>query len=330
MSEHNLLNQNPSEPNRANKFHPNRFHADPFEMSSSDGFSTQQVYLQGVGEHNDDAIVYRPEMGLFAVIDGATALNADAALSGAVASNAVKASLEEWDGSGSLIEAVIQANRHLNRVTGGSALTKDRRPSCCITAIRFGVSTLEFAQAGDCMAFVDYQGAEVRCLTHDSVSPFDSESVRLLVEAWKKRAGESDIPVSEWPKEKQRAALAAIRNELRPTLANHREMMNVPGGYSVLDGSPEAESFIEHGVINASLVSRVLLLSDGMQLPLRKFCEQDGWLETSQHAFQHGLKSLLDTILAMENEDAGCFTYPRLKQHDDKSGLLIHQVHRER
>jgi hypothetical protein len=430
--------------------------------AGSNSFTVNEVYRQGSGVQNEDAIVCRPEIGLFAVIDGATALAAHPALSGAVAAQSVKAALERWDGSGRLIDAVTDANRYLGQVTGGEALHQTKRPSCCIAAVRMVGERLEFAQAGDCMAFVEYTGASgeagfhrppdvacadqetvpqaqavahagasaaeaarstpvasahpsttaggantgkaaVRALTHDSVARFDSHSVQMLMEAWETRraaaakvpdvqvpsgtestASEENVATSEaaaecapvnqmtgvdvtaWPVDKQLEVLSEIRAELRPVLARHREMMNVAGGYSVLDGSADAERFIEHGVINASLVSRVLLLSDGLQLPTSKFdkrtgqavgqargesgpkadepgerreqvrqvewvditngwlgTETTGWLDTATYAFSYGVDALCQRVLELEKEDPGCYIHPRLKPHDDKSGLLI-------
>ncbi|QSO47061.1 PP2C family serine/threonine-protein phosphatase [Alicyclobacillus mengziensis] len=323
--------------------------------------SIEQVYVQGVGIQNEDAIVCRPEIGLFAVIDGATALYADLALSGAVAAQAVKTALDGWDGNGGLIDAVMAANRYLGQVTGGDALDKTARPTCCIAAVRVRNDRLEFAQVGDCMAFVEYKhwgtpgqsdshGKDspsprdgtgtrtdfIRQLTHDSVAAFDTHSVQMLVQAWNCRLAadveqspDASTPpprakdLSSWSVDKQLDVLKEIRSELRPVLARHREMMNVSGGYSVMDGSAEVERFIEHGAINASLISRVLLMSDGLQLPTSKLHTKNGWLGTAMYGFYHGVRSLCSHVLELENQDPGCYVYPRLKPHDDKSGLLV-------
>jgi hypothetical protein len=38
----------------------------------------------------------------------------------------------------------------------------------------------------------------------------------------------------------------------------------------------------------------------------------------------NGLSRLEKTIMDMETNDPACYQYPRLKQHDDKTGILIH------
>lgn len=176
----------------------------------------------------------------------------------------------------------------------------------------------------------------IRPLTYDSVAAFDSHSVEMLVQAWNCRLAadmelslDASAPppratdVSLWSVDKQLDVLTEIRSELRPVLARHREMMNVSGGYSVMDGSTAAERFIEHGAINASLISRVLLMSDGLQLPANKLHKENGWLGTAMYGFCHGVRSLCNHVLELENQDPGCYVYPRLKPHDDKTGLLV-------
>ncbi|MFD1449031.1 hypothetical protein [Oceanobacillus profundus] len=93
-------------------------------------------------------------------------------------------------------------------------------------------------------------------------------------------------------------------------------------GYGIIDGSNETIGHIESGRISLRKVTKILLLSDGLALPVNEL-EQDSWLLSARIAFDEGLKSLLGEVEKREAEDPNCRMYPRLKQRDDKTGLLL-------
>lgn len=118
--------------------------------------------------------------------------------------------------------------------------------------------------------------------------------------------------------------MKAIDMENEPVLKENRNKLNTPQGYCALDGSNEVPRHIEYGSVNLFHVKKILLLSDGLQLIHIEGSGFKVWDETARFAFQHGLRQLEKTVTAMELDDPACFTYPRLKPADDKTGILIH------
>ncbi|AND42276.1 hypothetical protein [Cytobacillus oceanisediminis] len=71
-------------------------------------------------------------------------------------------------------------------------------------------------------------------------------------------------------------------------------------------------------------MNKILWLSDGLKLHSHRDSDQEEtWLTTAKVAFEKGLDDLEKNILKLEESDPACLFYPRLKQHDDKSGILI-------
>ena len=51
--------------------------------------------------------------------------------------------------------------------------------------------------------------------------------------------------------------------------------------------------------------------------------EQNGWEKSVRFAFDHGVEQLFNEIQSQEEQDPACTIHPRLKKHDDKTGILI-------
>lgn len=103
-------------------------------------------------------------------------------------------------------------------------------------------------------------------------------------------------------------------------LKENRNKLNTPNGYGIIDGSSEALSYLECGSVPLINVDKILLLSDGLKLHK----EESGWLKSAELAFEKGVAELYQTIQTEEEMDPACYLYPRLKKHDDKTGILIH------
>lgn len=283
------------------------------------------IYQKGMADHNEDRYYISSDLTTFAVMDGATGIGE---MTGELASQTI---LDEFESNpaGSLLEILTKANKRLGdrckEIAGLSQIEQIRkwdRSSSGVVAIRFlEYHRIEYVQSGDCMIFIQYEDDAVRPLTHDSLSRLDQKAIlrraKLLEQ---KRKGEDP---NQWPKEKRDKILHKIWEELMEQLHDHRGLLNTPEGYPVIDGSPEAVHYIEYGQLPLIHTKKILLLSDGLVLPHIKAAPEIMWLETAKYAFSHGLSALYEKVTALENSDPACYIYPRFKQADDKTGILI-------
>lgn len=282
----------------------------------------ETIYEKGSGKENEDGFVINKEAGLFAVLDGATALVKNN-VTGATASSIVKAVLDKENHEGNLLTTILKANRILGtRVLeyfkeqgykNVESIPKVERSTTGAIAIKIHHNRLEYVQAGDCMLFVQYENGEIRTLTYDQVSALDQLSIEKAQEVHSKL--EKQEPKGDIHQ--------IVRERILPIIKKNRNMLNTDQGYGILDGSKEAERFLESGSITLNNVKKILLLSDGLQLPNVKAGGIACWEETAKLAFDKGLEHLYQTVQGMEDSDPEGKVYPRLKPSDDKTGILI-------
>lgn len=288
------------------------------------------VYTKGNREINEDAIVVDTDQNIFAVIDGATGLGG---LPGSLASGIVKEYLEK-NTSIPLIEKVKEGNKQLlaaaekNIGTSLDQIPKYKRSSCGLAAIQIHLdeegkaNSLDYVSAGDCMLFLEFKDGSIRQITYDHIDRFDTVAIQLMQNTWEKVLKEKSIDSfsPEQLKEKQRE----LRGNVQHILQENRNKLNTIDGYGIIDGDHEAVKFFEYGRIPLISVNKILLLSDGLKIHTeRTSTKQETWLTTAQSAFKSGLSELEKRIIKDEESDPACFYFPRLKQHDDKSGILI-------
>ncbi|WP_456277530.1 hypothetical protein [Bacillus sp. AK128] len=288
-------------------------------------FTSEVIYTKGVGEENEDAYVLDHTLNNFAVIDGATGLGG---VSGKVASQTIKEEISK--GSSSLLSSVLEGNQLLGEkivsLNGQSmeSIPKYERSSCGLAAIKINEhNQMEYVHAGDCMLFIQFDDDSIRTLTFDHISRLDKIAINELTRLWSEK--KDDNP-NKWSASKIKDTFTKMKSEILPTLQENRNKLNEENGYSIIDGSNQVRNFIEFGTVRLHHVKKLLLLSDGLQLIKNSASTQDEWLQTATFAFEHGLKALEKRITEMEQEDPACFTYPRLKVADDKTGILLTKI----
>lgn len=276
-----------------------------------------RVYKQGSNPTNEDAYVVNQEKELFAVIDGATGLGG---LPGKIAAETIQNGFETGNAEDSLMGRISRGNTDLAKRTKQElgqeieAIAKEKRSACGIAAIQIHENYMEYAQSGDCMIFVAYQDGGVQSLSYDHVMRLDQKAISELYGAIVKRmnqqgGGEAFQKIYQEEKE-----------HIIPELKANRKKLNTRGGYSIIDGTPEAIEYVTYGRIPLHQVERILLITDGMQL---HGVDGDVWKKTANFAFQYGIDSLLDYVVQQEEADVFLQEYPRLKHADDKTAILV-------
>lgn len=294
------------------------------------------VYRKGSREVNEDTIVVNEAEDIYAVIDGATGLGG---LPGALASGIVGAELEK-PAPLPLFEIMAEANKGLRLAVEkaykdqGAALSLDQIPkhersSCSVAAIKLHRNqagkaiSLEYVFAGDCMIFLQHKDSSIRQITYDHVDRLDEEAIAIMRSYWEKEFRTRDIKATSI--EELKRLHERFKSRIKNLLQNNRHKLNSPDGYGIIDGDEQAIGFMEYGRIPLIAVEGILLLSDGLKLhPHREEkTATNTWLKAANMAFSSGLEELERHILEIEDSDPACIYYPRLKQHDDKSGILI-------
>lgn len=286
----------------------------------------ETVYLQGGNGENEDAFVTNKETAVFAAIDGATGLGG---ASGKLAAFLVKKSLEEVKKEESLIQGLQRANEliasQLVMETGDqytAELPKEKRSTCGVAAIKLNGNRLEYVHAGDCMIFIEYANNDIRHVTYDHLAKLDTAAINYFHEILTSKIAHKENPEAE-NEEHTALILQEARQQALPLIIENRRQLNTPYGYGIIDGSPEALQFLDFGQLSMQDARQILLVSDGLQLPIQKADGPASWDQTAAFAFRHGLQALAEEVVRLEKSDTACILYPRLKVSDDKTGILV-------
>lgn len=284
--------------------------------------SIHHISIQGAGEWNEDAVILRSDGGFYGVIDGATSLvpyrSVHGETGGRLASQIIKDYFKQIPGDDrrDLETLAKEANKRLGEAMRAEGIRMDRKSelwTAAMAVVRVKEHHIEYVQAGDCMIMALYQDGSIRTITRDHVAHIGEESMAV----WKKGI-DSGIRSKE-----------ALRGMVLPHLLQNREKMNTRGGYSVLNGLPDADRYLEYGKINRIRLSGLLLVTDGLFYPEawpQPEAENDNLRpdeELLRRVASEGLERYAKWLLALEEDDPECIRYPRLKMSDDKTGIWI-------
>jgi hypothetical protein len=181
------------------------------------------------------------------------------------------------------------------------------KPAASLALVRFADDALEYVMLGDCKLLLRAHNGAVEALDHSQVAAFDAGLVAALRDM--QAAGETD--------------LAKSMTKLRPMILANRRRKNRLGGYGVLADDPACSAFADIGRRPAATITHVLLASDGFYRLVDAYRTHTS--ATLVHdALSGGLSALYAQLRGIEDADAQCLTYPRLKARDDAAALLLH------
>lgn len=263
----------------------------------------ESISVQGVGLMNEDAVLIQNPV--FAVFDGATSLskyiNKEGKTGGWLAAHLAKNIFSQ--STLLLIDTIKQANTALRgaMIKCGIDTSKKEELWCtAVAAVQIRDAAFDWARLSDCLAVVIYKDATYKVLG----SLYDHDTSWLAV--WK-----------NFPKKPSTSVWDAVPQEI----LNVRKQMNV--SYGCLNGEPEALSFVEKGTEKLDTVAHILLMSDGFLIPKKDPLVQTDIGLLVNIFLNGGLKGVQEYVRDIENTDPKCFTYPRVKKHDDMSAIAI-------
>jgi hypothetical protein len=253
------------------------------------------------------------------VIDGAAPLVSDEKLpegvtAGDLAAEGAKEVLSSVDPRASLKSMLLQVNRHIRHISLHHKVDYARPEALWAVAaslIRLDRSgRLEYAHIAD-TAIILVTAEGERVLSHDQVGFFDQAPLLRMQEA--RRQGILD------PEEQVEFA--------RPEMVRIKGLANAPAGagYGALNGMPddEVEAYIEEGELSlTSSAQFVALVTDGMLPPPTSIGQDQDWPQIASILGNDGLAALLAHTRQIERSDPW-LERPRVKMHDDATGVLI-------
>lgn len=220
---------------------------------------------------------------------------------------------------------------------------------------------IEYAHAGDTALLVVHKDGRVMVPTPDQMGRFDAQVVArgwMMAHLHDSVNGNLRDYVST-PEVRD----VDIRNGMRHNYIDEKGQPHPSAGCGVIDGLPELSSYIVAGTIPGEDVDLICLVTDGMMWPptadevaLLLEMQQSGKhsvaqarpvadsirsanasdpqaefarIENNRYAEMvrilrdGGMSGLLQRIRIVEQDDAGYDRFPRLKLHDDATGILM-------
>ena len=156
----------------------------------------------------------------------------------------------------------------------------------CIAVVWIANDTIRYAQLGDCMIVATLHDGTMQVLTKDTV------------EGISKRAKQKR-------EEDRRKGLCVPGEQLR----YNRYLANMPNGYSVANGMPEAIPLIQQGTVRLAEVTSLFICSDGLFHPYWSL------KETVRYISNHGIEAYITIIEELEAE--------KKIRPDDKTAIMI-------
>lgn len=206
-------------------------------------------------------------------------------------------------------------------------------PACVVTLAEYDPATndLRWAHAGDSALLAVYEDGRVEMPTAAHTVEFDSALSRA---ALKLRNEYPDLPFRALAEQPEVRKLN-LNNGLRHNYVDKHGLPQPGQGVGVLDGLPELRYFVQTGTLSLDWALFAGVLSDGLLWPASAdevFAadqETAADLMHERRAFMaeqiraRGLAGYLALLRQAERDDADHESYPRLKTHDDATGVLL-------
>lgn len=172
---------------------------------------------------------------------------------------------------------------------------KEQLWSTCIAVVHITDETIQYAQLGDCMIVATFRDGTVQVLTKDTVKGISRRAKKKREED---RKNSLSVPGEH------------VFNDIREQLMYNRYLANMPNGYSVANGMPEAVALIQQGTLPRAEVTDIFICSDGLFHP--------DWslVQTAQYMMEKGAAAYVNIIEELEQK--------KWIRPDDKTVIMIH------
>ena len=279
------------------------------------GVTVQAIAASASGRLSEDAYGYIGDANFGAawVLDGATGLGdreyvqgacSDAAWYAQQLSSALrKFSLEQVPADKIFLSAIRWVAQQWYEAIGDADVPRYALPSAAGVWVRWQGDTMEAVSLSDCRGYHRSDVGVVTQLGALSVDPNDDWVAAKV--AQHQAAGVT-------PEQMRGAILEDLRTR--------RSFMNVPGGYWVFSIHDETAAHLDARAWQITS-GNIILCSDGLFRWVDVLGQ--GGAEVFIKACTADLNGVLARVRQVENADADCKIYKRLKQHDDATGIVL-------
>lgn len=209
-------------------------------------------------------------------------------------------------------------------------------PASVVTLADYDPATrdLHYAHVGDTLLLVRDRDGSVRVPTGPDVFTVDSTLKRAAI---KLRDYDPDLTYRELVKRPEIRKLN-LNNALHHNYVDEHGLPQPNQGVGVINGLPELRYFVQTGQLSMDQAAFACVMTDGLEWPASadeifvddaaegaKLMEQRRVFMGEQIA-ELGLSGYLRLLRQAETEDADHEAYPRMKTHDDATGVLLRFV----
>ena len=239
---------------------------------------------------------------LFAVIDGATGLNAEntfgKASSASKLAGFVKSQLANYKGSD-----IIGFLRSLSVLALKNGHAKDC--SCGISIVKVNKNTVELYCLGDCPILYQDKNGEVHTFTQTKLPKLDKIALNQMIDYAKAN----------------NVSMKKARKHIDQTLKKHRSLMNMPDGYWVFAPSEKPNFTVDTITIEKEQLKSIIVCSDGFAQCYNKL----NIFENEKQLFesQLSLKDICLKVQRISKADKDYNLYPRFKLFDDTTVIKL-------
>lgn len=163
-----------------------------------------------------------------------------------------------------------------------------------------------FHRIGDCRCLLFRNGKIIEVFEESPLNTLDQEVISDI-------AGKVHNGVSA--DQAQKEALSQLRR--------NRNKMNTPNGYGALTADSDCMAYLEAAKVELQVDDLVLLASDGFMAMTDLYgltTDEEIFLAAKERSFS----ILTDTMRHLEIRDRELREYPRIKQFDDASAVVLH------
>ena len=205
-------------------------------------------------------------------------------------------------------------------------------PVCVVTLVEYDRAdhSLRYAHAGDTSLLVAYAEGRATVPTADE-APFDSHLLKLIGQLRAEDPEQSVRDLTQHADVRRRN----LYNGLRHNYVDEHSLPQPSQGTGVLNGQPELRYFVKTGEVSLRDATLVCAMSDGLEWPIsaeEAFADHAAtatelrdqrYAHMAEQITARGLRGYLDLLRETEHDDADYNAFPRMKAHDDATGLLL-------
>jgi hypothetical protein len=186
-------------------------------------------------------------------------------------------------------------------------IDKTEHPSASAIIVRACDASIDYVSIGDCTLLIEGSSGFLR-VGVDAADAGDPHVAETLAALHAKHRG---------------LEAETARAQVWPSVKAGRAAMNESDGYGVFSITPTPRHFVRAGQIAMPAGGYALLASDGLMRLVdvfRLYTARD-LLDAARNK---GLTPLIRKLREVERDDIQGRQYPRVKVHDDATGLLLH------